>query len=186
MQTHSGLKFSFPPTPDMIDLDDIAVSLSRICRYAGHGNRFYSVAEHCVLLARYAREAYDVPELALALLMHDATEAYMMDLPRPVKYRYPRYIEDEAALLTCIEEATGIAVQAYDTRIKNLDWRILTDEKNALFPGKTPDAWKEHPDGELGVFVRGWGPRDAYDAWTRELRLLRALMREKYGTTFVA
>lgn len=82
LQTYSGLAF-FPlaPHPDQVAIEDIAHALSLQCRFAGHTREHYSVAQHSVLVSRY------VPaEDALWGLFHDAAEAYLVDLPRPLKH----------------------------------------------------------------------------------------------------
>lgn len=81
MQTYTGKQF-FPldPLPEDVDIIDIAHALSHICRFGGHCERFYSVAEHSV----YVSMAVD-PQYSFTALMHDAAEAYVMDVPRPLK-----------------------------------------------------------------------------------------------------
>lgn len=68
------------PAANVISVEDIAHALSHICRFNGHIQQFYSVAEHCVLLSKMVPEEY-----ALAALMHDAAEAYTGDLTRPMR-----------------------------------------------------------------------------------------------------
>jgi hypothetical protein len=81
MQTFTGRAFyPLDPRPEDIDPVDIAHALSLICRYGGHSSRFYSVAEHCVLMSHAV-----APEHALWALLHDATEAYLGDMIRPLK-----------------------------------------------------------------------------------------------------
>jgi hypothetical protein len=82
MLTYTGKKF-FPlhPNSDDIDIKDIAHALSNVCRFTGHVSQFYSVAQHCVLVSQLCN-----PENALAGLVHDASEAYLSDVARPVKY----------------------------------------------------------------------------------------------------
>jgi hypothetical protein len=81
LQTYSGARFDFRhPLPSLIDIEDIAHALSLQCRFNGHCTQFYSVAEHSV------RCSFQVPDwCALEALLHDAAEAYVGDLVRPLK-----------------------------------------------------------------------------------------------------
>ncbi len=83
IQTYTGRKF-FPldPDPEMICIEDIAHSLSQLCRYNGHSKIFYSVAQHSLVLSRELCSGW---QYALMALLHDASEAYLSDLPRPLK-----------------------------------------------------------------------------------------------------
>jgi hypothetical protein len=85
MQTYTGRQYwPMDPRPHEVYIEDIAHSLSLQCRYAGHCIKFYSVAEHSVLIARHLA-ATRAPEVAFAGLLHDAPEAYCVDIPRPLK-----------------------------------------------------------------------------------------------------
>lgn len=85
----------FNPNPNLIRIDDIAHSLSLICRYNGHVPGHYSVGNHSINVAnivrRYGIEDKRVLQMAL---LHDSEEAYLMDMPKPYKHRYPKYVED--------------------------------------------------------------------------------------------
>lgn len=79
--TFSGRSVSlYDPTPEMICIEDIAHALSHVCRFGGHTREFYSVAQHSCLVSYLAPA-----EWRLAALMHDATEAYLGDVIRPLK-----------------------------------------------------------------------------------------------------
>jgi len=94
IMTLSGVEVNFSkPDPDSININDISNALSRIPRFCGHTRFFYSVAQHCLMCS------YVCKEFPLEALMHDATEAYMMDLPKPLKRLIPYYgaIEDRLA-----------------------------------------------------------------------------------------
>lgn len=86
IETVSGKQF-WPTDPRWCDVDivDIAHALSNICRFTGHTRKFYSVAQHSVRVMKALGEGWS-PELQLWALLHDASEAYIMDLSRPIKY----------------------------------------------------------------------------------------------------
>jgi len=94
IQTYTGVRFDLlVPTPEMVELDDIAHALSMLCRFTGHTKFFYSVAEHSyqvsVLVENYCRRiglsAKDGAHAGLEALLHDASEAYVGDVSRPLK-----------------------------------------------------------------------------------------------------
>lgn len=81
--TYTGKKFTYDMVyPCDICIEDIAHALSQLCRYTGHTNTFYSVAQHCLLIADKIPGG---PEVKLAALLHDAAEAYVNDLASPLK-----------------------------------------------------------------------------------------------------
>ena len=86
----------FAMTVDDIDIRDIAHSLAMTCRFRGHINQFYSVAEHCVRCAEMDMHTPDGYSIARYRLLHDAPEAYLCDVPSPLKGQFP--------VLKCIEE----------------------------------------------------------------------------------
>lgn len=166
MQTVSG-KAVWPldPRPEEIDLEDIAHALSMQCRYAGHCRKFYSVAEHSVLLSR----AMPTVELKRWALLHDATEAYLVDLPRPVKRNMPYYAVAEEYLMAAIAERFGLSGEM-PPEVKDADNRILVDEMRQLM--RTPPMAWDIPDEPLGVSIGGWYPTVACELFLRDARLL--------------
>lgn len=95
IQTYSGEYFTpLCPNQKAINLIDIAHSLSLQCRFNGHCRKFYSVAEHCVRVARILPN-----HLHLWGLLHDAAEAYISDVPSPIKAILPELIKTEEILL---------------------------------------------------------------------------------------
>lgn len=136
IETYSGVKFyPLDPRPEDFLIKDIAHALSYMCRYAGHTNRFYSVAEHSLHLSRYVSE-----KNKLAALLHDATEAYMVDVPRPVKKMLPDYEHMENIVWECLATKFGIPVELPE-EVKSADRRICLNEKEALFPN-SPHQWQ--------------------------------------------
>jgi hypothetical protein len=127
MQTYSGKAF-YPYDLRVEDfcIEDIAHALSMLCRYGGHCKKFYSVAEHSVLLS------YEVPlEDALAGLMHDATEAYLVDMPRPIKVGFPQYKEMEGKLWSAICSKFNLA-EELPASVKKADNDMLWHECAAI------------------------------------------------------
>lgn len=154
MQTFTGRQFwPMDPRPDEVEIADIAHALSLQCRYAGHCRHFYSVAEHCVLMARA------VPEpLRLWALLHDASEAYLVDVPRPIKPYLPGYKVTEAAVMLAICARFGLPPEMPGA-VHAADNAILHDEL-AQAMAAPPVPWNL-PGVPLGVTLRFWTPVEA-------------------------
>lgn len=121
------------PALNLISIEDIAHSLSLICRFNGHIQQFYSVAEHCVLLSKLVPEEY-----AYAALLHDAAEAYTGDITRPLRELVDiRAIEDR--FNDVIREKYRVAVRFDCDEILEADKRLLCTERPELaIPGVEP------------------------------------------------
>lgn len=99
IMTYTKIMFDpLHPAVDLIDIEDIAHALSMLCRANGHFKTFYSVAQHCINCAKEAKARGFEERIQLACLLHDASEAYLSDVTRPVKAELPRYKEIEAPL----------------------------------------------------------------------------------------
>jgi hypothetical protein len=166
MQTYTGRRFyPLDPQPVEIVAEDIAHALSLLCRYGGHVDRFYSVAEHCVLMSEAV-----APENALAALLHDATEAYVCDVPRPLKRQLPGYraIEDMVwlAIVACFPVPLILPDEVHEA-----DSRILLNERATLM--SRAETWASL-DGltQLPVVVTGWQPAEAETAYLDRLEEL--------------
>lgn len=129
LTTWTGRKVDYAnPQPDQIHILDIATALSRECRYAGHASHFYSVAQHSVLCSRI------VPaELALEALLHDAAEAYLKDIPSPLKAMLPDYKAMELRFEQAIRLHFGLPEQ-HSPAVKDADNILLVTEIRDLFP----------------------------------------------------
>lgn len=127
--------------PDDIDIQDIAKSLSNQGRFLGHTQKFYSVAQHCCIGALALRHELEPPSVQLAFLLHDAAEAYLCDIPSPLKHSWVfnayRSIEDR--LQDMINAKYDVDGSAYRTPIKRMDLRMLITEKRDL--RMTDDKW---------------------------------------------
>lgn len=154
IQTFSGRKF-FPldPRPEDIAIEDIAHALSMLCRYGGHCLRFYSVAEHSIHLSRAV-----LPEHAMWALLHDASEAYLVDVPRPIKKNLLGYKQFEDRLSQVIADVfrlpwpTPLAVKTADTAILTDEWLVLMS--------KPPETWSTDC-APLGITMNFWTPAEA-------------------------
>lgn len=114
------------PKVEDLSIEDIAHSLSLQCRFGGHCKEFYSVAQHCVEVSKR------VPEKdALWGLLHDASEAYLCDLPRPVKKLFPKYKEYENSLLGLVSERFGLSKKC-PASVKRVDEMMLVWEAKWL------------------------------------------------------
>ena len=103
--TYTGIHFEpTDPDPESIRIEDIAHALSLICRGNGHVKKFWSVGQHCISCANEARARGLSGRMVLACLLHDASECYMSDIPRPFKQELPQYRIYEERLLKMIYE----------------------------------------------------------------------------------
>lgn len=158
MQTFGGRQFwPLDPRSDEVFIGDIAHALAQQCRYGGHTRRFYSVAEHCVLLARALPATH-----RLWALLHDASEAYLVDVPRPVKGDLGGYREIERCVMRVICERFGLPWCMPDA-VHAADNRILVDEfAQAMAPMPVPIETTALAGVEpLGVTLRFWRPDEA-------------------------
>ena len=135
--TVTGIHF-FPldPNPDDIDISDIAHALSLICRANGHFKYFYSVAQHCIACAEEAAERGYSLEVTLGCLLHDASEAYLCDVTRPVKKHIPQYLQAEEKLQKVIWKRfiDRELTKAEQQQIYEIDDHILSQEFHLLMP----------------------------------------------------
>lgn len=162
MQTRYGRQYwPLDPQPGDVAVEDIAAHLSKICRYNGACKRFYSVAEHSVIVSRL------VPaELALSALFHDAAEAYCQDIVRPVKRHLAGYGEIEQANEVAIIVALDLPIISREHRatIKNADNAALLAEQAVLME-PAPAKWAaiDVPAGMLATAHSLLASRDRYD-----------------------
>jgi 5'-deoxynucleotidase YfbR-like HD superfamily hydrolase len=178
IQTHSGSYFDLHESgPDAIKIEDIAHSLAMQCRYNGHIRMFYSVAEHSVLVAGWVLEQTGDYQLALEALLHDGSEAYLCDIPRPFKRLLTDYKVLEQRVETLLSLAFGL-IYPWAPIIHEADLRILADEKKVLmlhhreWPGM--DGVKP-----LGVRIRGLSWQEAECAFLNAFQSITEKLNAK-------
>ena len=149
--TYTGKHFE-PTNPDQeaICIGDIAHALSLITRGNGHVKTFWSVGEHCLCCAKEAAARGLSDRLILACLLHDASECYMSDIPRPFKRELPEYCKHENHLLDLIyEKFLGDSLTAEEqVQLKAID-TILLGER----PGGEAPKLKVMPDYAVRPFA---------------------------------
>ena len=137
IRTYSGLRFKpLDPDPALIRIEDIAHSLAHQCRFGGHSRVFYSVAQHSVRVSEIC-----ATEDALWGLLHDASEAYLVDVPAPLKQlpEFAAYRRAEQRLQAIIFERFGLPAQQPKS-VAAADLQLLMIEMRELFgvePGES-------------------------------------------------
>jgi hypothetical protein len=177
IQTHSGARF-YPadPRPGDFDIADIAHALSNLCRYGGHSKKFYSVAEHSVYVSRVV-----APRFALVGLLHDATEAYLVDVPRPIKKMLPAYEEMEDGIWAALARQFELPCGQMPLEVKEADTEVLLAERDQVL-AVPPDDWsipgKPADIGQI-KFLAPEAAKKAFLDRYQELELLRGLRGEE-------
>ena len=127
------------PDPERIVIEDIAHALSLLCRGNGHVTTFWSVGQHCICCAKEAAGRGLSDRIVLACLLHDASECYMSDVPRPFKKSLMDYLKQEEKLLKIIyRKYLGSALsQEENMKLKSIDNDLLWYDLKYLL-GETP------------------------------------------------
>ena len=135
--------YPLEPNPQDIDIEDVAHALSLICRANGHFKHFYSVAQHSIACAAEAAARGCSLEVILGCLLHDASEAYLCDVTRPVKKHIPAYLKAEEKLQAVIwERFIGRALTEEEQRqVFEIDDHILSMEFHLLMPEDLNDDY---------------------------------------------
>ena len=196
--TRTGkLFYPLEPRPEDVDPRDIAHALAHKCRYTGHTEPFYSVAQHSLLVSHILGTMKVSPEVRLQGLLHDAAEAYLPDVASPIKDRvfidtgdaqdwngspeYRSFREIESRILLAIAQALNLEWPQdgeLPAIIKGADLMALGSERRYLMP--------DPPDGpEPEITVQPWPgppdmgqPRDPASVALRFMHRLETLQRE--------
>lgn len=142
IQTYSGVAFDLEnPQPYMIRLMDVAHALSQTCRFTGHTSKFYSVAQHSVMVSYLSN-----PQNALVGLLHDFTEAYLTDLATPVKRLLPEYYNMEKRIWLAGSGKWGLP-EELPSDVKEADKAALGWEAWIHFNEEPINGWCDFPYG---------------------------------------
>lgn len=169
-------KHFFPLNPNRqdIDIEDIAHALSLICRANGHFRHFYSVAQHSIACAEEAIARGYSLEVTLGCLLHDASEAYLCDVTRPVKKHIPAYLKAEESLQKVIwKKFIGRELtEPEQNQVFEIDDHILSMEFHLLMPEDLNEDYRKLQSDCLCEF------QDAQEVKAQFIRLQRILRCE--------
>jgi 5'-deoxynucleotidase YfbR-like HD superfamily hydrolase len=130
VSTYLGNRFFLTnPHIDDVDIEDIAHGLAYQCRFNGQTREFYSVAQHSLMVMSLVPE-----ELQFSALLHDAAEAYLGDMVKPLKNLFPEFSVIEAHVMEIIGHRFNLDLSHLDPAIKQADLIALATEKRDLMP----------------------------------------------------
>jgi uncharacterized protein len=178
IQTVSGRWIDpLAPDPASIEIEDIAQALANQCRFGGHARVFYSVAQHSTIVSDVCAERGAGAAEALAALLHDAGEAYLVDLPHPLKHRSeigPPYRKAEKLLEAAIRVRFDLVSQP--AAMKPVDRSLLATERRTFTA--TDGAWPELEGFEpLEIEIEAWDPPRARREFLERFERLDAARR---------
>jgi 5'-deoxynucleotidase YfbR-like HD superfamily hydrolase len=163
------------PDPSTIEVKSIAAALSKVCRFGGHCPQFYSVAEHCIHATALACSEGYTGDALIAVFLHDAAEAYIGDMVKPLKVTMPQYGEAEQRIEAAIQAAFGVDFSKWMDVIKRFDRAMLKAEKVTMWPEDT-ENWAGFSEIEDRVVkFQFWEPSQAemqFLAMARTLQLV--------------
>lgn len=156
VETYTGRTF-FPLAPNVNDITiiDIAHHLANQCRYSGAASFYYSTAQHCCLLADFVQKQPGATPLdCLQILIHDAAEAYLVDIPRPIKQHMPQFREWDRSIQMCVRswlDLGGVPIPPWQDEV---DSRIIVDERAQVMSDSGND-WGHNLE-PLGIEIAPW------------------------------
>jgi hypothetical protein len=163
IQTRTGVLIDvLNPSPGDFNLVDIGSALAKTNRFGGHTVEPYSVAQHSVIMAKLVPE-----EDRLWALMHDATEAYIGDLPKPIKNTLPAWDEMEGRIMGVIAEKYGLTLPM-PASVKEADVRLFLTEVRDLM--RDTDAFGSGAEGlkPYDFPINVWSWREAEALWLHD------------------
>ncbi len=175
IQTYYGRYFNLlEPEGYKFDICEIAFALSNLCRFGGHCRPFYSVAQHCVIVSQ------DVPpEDAMAGLLHDAAEAFLGDITKPLKTLLPEYKKLETRVEKAIFAFYGLP-EILPESVKKADLAALATERYYLLQEQEIPWGKPVNMAPKRTAIHALPPNAAYLAFLQRFYQLKA--EAKYAT----
>jgi 5'-deoxynucleotidase YfbR-like HD superfamily hydrolase len=174
--TYVGLSFYFDhPTVEMIDIRDIAHALSNICRWTGHVNEFYSVAQHCVICSQQSEE------YPLRLLLHDAGEAYYGDINKPLKMTLGPAFDGMADNVDrVVFQRFGLGPMTVEERleVKHIDKAVAITEAQQLLGRQWVHMYEDARPIE-GLVITPLRPEEAEELFLTRFQELRSKEKAK-------
>lgn len=181
MNTYTGNKIDpMSMTASDISIQDIAHALSLTCRGGGHVSYFFSVAQHSINCMNEAKARGLSERLQLACLLHDASEAYISDIIRPVKAHLSNYLEIESSIMNVIFERFGLADLSEEENVmwKQIDDDMMNFELKNLMKGEE----YRNTDNLSSVPVAAERPwREVEDEFEAECKKLAGKMSDQTG-----
>lgn len=175
IETRSGLNFRpLRPKKEDIKLEDIAHALANQCRFSGHTRWHYSVAQHSVLVSKLLeREGFDT-ETQMWGLLHDASEAYLVDLPSPLKQQkgFAYYSVAEKRLMRAVCDRFGLPRKEPEA-VRWADAKILACEVATLMHYKKAHWAKLQEKADPSILISRWTPEFARERFLVRYRALK-------------
>lgn len=162
IETRSGRRFEpLSPDPEAICIEDIAHALSHQCRFSGHTRKHYSVAEHSVRVAEIVYGWLYDDRAALWALLHDASEAYLVDLPTPIKSdpRMAFYKVAEERVMLAVCKRFGLQA-TMPPCVRDADAVLLATEARDLMPYRA-EHWAKLDCEPLPEKITPWSHETA-------------------------
>lgn len=156
--------YPFDPHPGDFCLRDIAVALSNQARFGGLPDYFYSVAQHSVIGSYLIEDLYGDRELARIFLMHDAPEAYIGDMVRPLKRAIPQFGVIEQGIWEAMAARYSLP-QFLPDEVKYIDNVMCATEKRDLMPHS--GLWSNMPPAEPEIIINPQAPKSALQSFLR-------------------
>lgn len=159
LETFTGEQFHFlQPLAAEIHVEDVAHSLSQLCRYNGHTKAFYSVAEHSILICDWIAANFPgaSQQVLRTALLHDVAETYLGDMSRPVKHQMPQFKELEHIIEGAAAERFDIELP-FPAVVEECDARILVDEREQCM-SDSGNEWGTDALEPLGVEIKFLDP----------------------------